>query len=68
MYFSQDDVPTIANVIPSMDKIDDALNPQANETVYHPAIQHAMRLGKDTMNVYYSHTDSSAVYRIAMGA
>ena len=51
-----------------MDKIDDTLNMQASETVYHPAIQHAMRLGKNTMNTYYSHTDSSAVYRIAMGA
>ena len=50
-----------------MDKIDAALNPNASETQYHPAVQAAMKLGKSTMNKYYSHTDQSAVYRIAMG-
>ncbi|KDQ49146.1 hypothetical protein JAAARDRAFT_143810, partial [Jaapia argillacea MUCL 33604] len=67
LFYSQDTVTTIANVIPSMDKIDELLHPNLPTRVYHPAIQVAMRLGKATMNRYYSKTDLSNIYRIAMG-
>ncbi|KDQ49173.1 hypothetical protein JAAARDRAFT_143779, partial [Jaapia argillacea MUCL 33604] len=66
LFYSQDTVCTIANVIPSMDKIDEVLHPQSISQQYYPAIQAVMRLGKATMNRYYSKTDSSNVYRIAM--
>ncbi|KAL6302532.1 hypothetical protein BKA93DRAFT_710194, partial [Sparassis latifolia] len=56
----------IANVIPSMDTIDKMLKPGIGSRTYHPAIQAAMKLGKATMNRYYSKTDLSNVYRITM--
>ena len=34
---------------------------------YSPAIQAAARLAKQTLNKYYSKTDETDVYRIAMG-
>jgi hypothetical protein len=49
-----------------MDKLVDALNPQTQDN-YHPAILAAMQLAKKKMDRYYSLTDSSEVYRIAMG-
>jgi hypothetical protein len=49
-----------------MDKLNRGLNPQSKEA-YHPAIKAAMRLARAKMNRYYSITDSSSAYRIAMG-
>ncbi|KAH9926054.1 uncharacterized protein B0H18DRAFT_876771 [Fomitopsis serialis] len=66
LFYSQDSVFAIANVIPSMDKLDEILNPKSATQQYRPAIQAAMRLGKKVMNKYYSRTDCSSVYRIAM--
>jgi hypothetical protein len=48
-----------------MDKLDDHLNP--SKQPYHPAIQAAMRLARNKINRYYSMTDRSSAYRIAMG-
>ncbi|KAJ3738414.1 hypothetical protein EV360DRAFT_58155, partial [Lentinula raphanica] len=58
----------IASVIPAMDIIDEAfatgiLN---GETLSEP-IRHALSIGKRTLNKYYSLTDDSDLYRIAMG-
>jgi hypothetical protein len=51
-----------------MDHIDkgftDKTQPESNT---HPAIRHALTLAKKTLNRYYSLTDESEVYRIAMG-
>ena len=33
----------------------------------HPAIQYALTLAQKTLNQYYSFTDESEVYKIAMG-
>jgi hypothetical protein len=49
-----------------MDKITNALNPTL-KTSYHPAILAAMTLACKKMDQYYSLTDSSPIYRIAMG-
>lgn len=49
-----------------MDTLTASLNGETN-TLYQPAIAAAMRLAKKKMDHYYSLTDLSAVYRIAMG-
>lgn len=60
--------PNLATVIPAMDYINDRLSAQANDRSLSPAIKASLGLGKKTLNRYYSLTDSSEVYRIAMGA
>ena len=65
LFFSQDSA-SIAAVIPAMDKLDTHLKPGTREP-YHPAIQAAMKLARKKINHYYSMTDLSSVYRIAMG-
>jgi hypothetical protein len=65
LYFSRDSA-SIAAVIPAMDTLNDTLNPKTKE-LYHPAILAAMKLARKKMDRYYSLTDDSAPYRIAMG-
>jgi hypothetical protein len=65
IFFSQNSA-SVAAVIPAMDKLDSHLNP-ASKTPYHPAIQAAMKLARKKINRYYSMTDLSSAYRIAMG-
>jgi hypothetical protein len=48
-----------------MDKLDKRLNSQSKQA-YHPSIHVAMTLAQKKMNRYYSLTDLSDVYRIAM--
>lgn len=48
-----------------MDRLTDSLN-QRTGKAHHPAITAAMELARNKMNRYYSLTDSSNVYRIAM--
>ena len=55
-------------VIPAMDYIDKVFtNGALKKEVLHPAIRAVIGLGKRTLNHYYSLTDSSELYRIAMG-
>jgi hypothetical protein len=49
-----------------MDKITSTLNLR-NKTLYHTAIQAAMKVASAKLDKYYGCTDSSAAYRIAMG-
>jgi hypothetical protein len=65
LFFSQDSA-SIAAVIPAMDKLNNHLNPHTQRP-YHPAIQAAMTLARNKLNRYYSMTDLSSAYRIAMG-
>lgn len=65
IFFSQD-AASVAAVIPAMDKLNSHLNP-ATKQPYHPAIQAAMKLARKKINHYYSMTDLSSAYRIAMG-
>lgn len=66
LFFSQDGVPNIATVIPAMDTIDEFLTSHARESTLLACIQAALAVGKTTLNRYYSKTDLSDVYRIAM--
>jgi hypothetical protein len=56
----------LANVIPVMDIINDRLTMKANDKSLSPAIRPSLGLAKRTLNWYYSHTDDSEAYRIAM--
>ena len=49
-----------------MDRIEDLFSDKPPRTL-HPAVIPAMSLARATMNRYYSKTDLSNVYRIAMG-
>jgi hypothetical protein len=53
-------------VIPAMDIIDDRLDDNSHDEDLHLSIRHAVKLGKKVLNKYYSKTDLSKAYRIAM--
>ena len=60
------DTPCIANIIPAMDRMHaDLVTASANEN-YSPAIRAALKIGKTLLDKYYSITDNSEIYRIAM--
>lgn len=50
-----------------MDRLDEHLATAMISQEYSPAIRAAIRIGKKTLNRYYSKTDHSDLYRIAMG-
>jgi hypothetical protein len=58
--------PNVANVIPIMDIINDTLTTATNDQNISLAIRTAAGLAKKTLNRYYSRTDESETYRIAM--
>ena len=60
LFFSYDSA-SIAAVIPTMDKLNNHLNPTTKKP-YHPAIQVAMKLVHKKINHYYSMTDLSSAY------
>ena len=64
IHFSKNSA-SIATVIPTMDRLTDGLN-TVTKKPYHAAIKAAMKLARAKMNRYYSLTDSSSAYRIAM--
>ena len=64
LFFSQDSA-TIATIIPAMDWITSNLNHHTGK-VYHPSLVAAMKLTHKKMDQYYSLTNSSHGYRIAM--
>jgi hypothetical protein len=66
LFFSRS-TPNLAIVIPAMDFINDKLTAHTHDRTLSPAIKASLELGKKTLNRYYSLTDSSEVYRIAMG-
>ncbi|TFY78225.1 hypothetical protein EWM64_g5786 [Hericium alpestre] len=53
-------------VIPAMDHIDSSFTTDALATKYNPAICASLNIAKHTLNHYYTMTDLSEVYRIAM--
>jgi hypothetical protein len=66
LFFSSE-TPSLPAVIPVMDKIDKYLSDCENNTELSPALQKACGLGKSLLNKYYSLTDMSNLYRIAIG-
>lgn len=69
-FFSREgkDAPSLTDVIPAMDLIDEQLATSALDPALDPAIRVAVSLGKRSINHYYNKSDESAAYRIAMGA
>ena len=65
MFFSRS-TPNLAKVIPAMDHIDRHLTTSALNSSYHPAIKAALAIGKKLLNKYYTLTDHSEMYRIAL--
>ena len=65
LFFLQD-LASIAAVIPAMDKLDNHLNSSMKQS-YHHAILAAMKLVHNKINHYYSMTDLSSAYQIALG-
>ena len=59
--------PSLAKVIPAMDHIDRHLATAATNDGYKASIKAALAIGKNLLNKYYSYTDHSDMYRIAMG-
>nr|GAT44897.1 predicted protein [Mycena chlorophos] len=65
MFFSED-APNLASVIPVMDDIDEFFTGKERDTSLHRTIRASITVAKRTLNRYYSLTDGSEVYRIAM--
>jgi hypothetical protein len=65
VFFSRS-TPNLATVIPVMDYIDGVLTGLSVNRAYEAPIRVALALGKKTLNRYYTLTDASEVYRIAM--
>ena len=66
LFFSQNSTPNIATVIPVMDHLDEVLATNAISNNFLPSINAALLMGKRTLNRYYSKTDLSDIYWIAM--
>ena len=66
LFFSQDDAVTIPNVVLTMDWIDAMLS-SFTMAPLAPSVKHALSFTHRLMDKYYSKTDLSNVYRIAMG-
>jgi len=66
LFFSRG-TPNLATVIPAMDHLDQHLATASLNRNYVPAVRVALAIGKAKLNRYYNLTDSSEVYRIAMG-
>ncbi|PIL33222.1 hypothetical protein GSI_04672 [Ganoderma sinense ZZ0214-1] len=65
LFFSQG-TPHLEKVIPAMDKLDKFLTDTSRNGKLQPTIRVASSLAKETLNRYYSYTDMSKAYRIAM--
>ena len=67
LFFSRG-TPNLTTVIPAIDHIDKLLTTaRLAEDKYDPALRVACGLAKTTLDKYYSLTDFSSTYRIAMG-
>ena len=65
LFFSQDQVSSIANVIPTMDHIDTLLSDAPVEPL-SPSVKHVLRFACKSINKYLK-TNLSNMYRIATG-
>ena len=66
MFFSRAS-PNLVTVIPAMDHIDKVFTTCSLDATYSPPIREGLRMAKKTLNRYYSRTDESHLYHIAMG-
>lgn len=71
-YVSRHKTPLLYQIIPLIDKLDSHLltlmkpNTGPNGTGLHSTIRHAAYFGRTMLNKYYSKTDGSIMYRVAM--
>jgi hypothetical protein len=65
VFFSQASVSTIAHVIPTIDQIDAMLSESSTEPLA-PAVKYGLTFARHVLNKYYSKTDDSNIYRIAV--
>ncbi|TFK73075.1 hypothetical protein BDN72DRAFT_746603, partial [Pluteus cervinus] len=56
----------LSMVIPAMDIMDTEFTDAIRNPKLDPSIRAAIRIGKKTLNRYYSMTDASSVFRIAI--
>jgi hypothetical protein len=66
LFFSTDNIETIAHVIPMMDRLDAMLRDSATEPLAQ-AVKHALKFAQTIMDKYYAKTDLLNMYQIAMG-
>ncbi|KAJ7488457.1 hypothetical protein B0H11DRAFT_1720503, partial [Mycena galericulata] len=66
LYFSSDSISTIANVVSTMDLIDEVLESRG-ERQLQPAVLSAVSLGRATLKRYYVKTGLSDIYYLAVG-
>ncbi|KAI1784274.1 hypothetical protein LXA43DRAFT_862764, partial [Ganoderma leucocontextum] len=66
LYFSRAQGPFLTDVIPAMDHVDQKLTDASHDNKYSNTIRVACSLAKRTLNKYYSLTDLSIAYRVAM--
>ncbi|KAF9521217.1 hypothetical protein BS47DRAFT_1263363, partial [Hydnum rufescens UP504] len=66
LLFSVKDTANLVNVIPMMDSIDSVLEVGMGTKKYHNSIHLGLALAQWTLNCYYSKTDASDAYRVAM--
>jgi hypothetical protein len=68
LFFLQDNIVTIANVVPTMDCIDDMLSSSV-KTPLNPAVKHMLTIACKLMDKYYSKTihNSSSSISSSMG-
>ena len=60
------DTPCLAAVIPTMDHMHAELTNAAENIDYSPVLHATLKLGINLLNKYYSLTDDSEVYQIAI--
>lgn len=65
LFFSRS-TPSLATVIPAMDHIDEMLTSHARDHHIPHVIRNALAIAKKTLDKYYTKSDQSEVYRIAM--
>lgn len=65
-FFSQGNKCLIYQVIPMFDRLDEELKKIAADESRHKTVRHAASNSSKILNKYYSLTDESEVYRVAM--
>ena len=66
MFFSRAS-PNLAMVLPTMDHINKVFTTCSLDPTYSPPIHEGLGMAKKTLNHYYSRTDDSHLYCIAIG-
>ncbi|KAG1800172.1 uncharacterized protein BJ212DRAFT_1255023, partial [Suillus subaureus] len=66
MTFFSHSTPNLTTVIPTINHIDEMLLAHESSSSLNSTVQSALTLGKKILDCYYSLTDKSDVYRVAM--